>query len=452
MGRLNGGPSTLMRQNRASGTVGASSPSPNGVGRLDDSNLRIAYFVTSFPTISETFVINQIVGMAARGHHVDVFATAPGEANRIPVGVERYRLMGRTRFLFGSPNYGVRAIKAIWWLLRDGWRIPGLVVRSLSVRRYGRRAVSLALLCAALTVQRRNRGRFDIVHCQFGTYGDLALDLMDIGALSGRLVVSFRGYDATKAMRANPRAYERLFRRADLLLPVSDAIAKRLIEAGCDPIRIRVHHSGIELAKFSPVHPSRAPDQPTRIASVARLTEKKGIEYAVRAVGRMVASGRAVEYAVVGEGPLRTSLEGLIRDLGLERHVRLLGWRSHDEVIELLMRSHILLAPSVTAADGDEEGIPNAAKEAMALGLPVVSTRHGGNAELVEEGASGYLVPERDDDALAQRLTHLADHPEVWASFGRVGRERIKDAFDIHKLNDDLVHLYRQALSGESVN
>lgn len=410
------------------------------------ANLRIAYLVGSFPYVTETFVVNQVVGMAARGHQVDVYTTAPETVHHVSEGVRRYRLMERTHYLFGSPNRPIRAVKAALWLLRDGWRLPRVLLRSLNVARYGRAAASLGLLCAALTLHRRNAGRYDIVHCQFGTLGELALRLREIGALSGKLVVSFRGFDATKYLRAHPRAYDELFRCADLVLPVSEALAHRLVEAGCDRSKIVVHHSGIECAKFPYIERGRSVREPMQLISVARLTEKKGIEYAIRAVAQLVAAGRAVSYRIVGEGQLRLQLESLVAKLGVGTQVQLLGWRSHDEVVTLLERAHVLVAPSVSAADGDEEGIPNAVKEAMAMGMPAVSTRHGGIPELIEDGVSGFLVPERDAETLAQRLLYLADHPEQWGPLGRAAREHIKSQFDIHRLNDELAHLYQGLL------
>jgi len=145
---------------------------------------------------------------------------------------------------------------------------------------------------------------------------------------------------------------------------------------------------------------------------------------------------------VVGEGALRGELERLIGELGVGAHVRLLGWRSHDEVIRLCGSAHLMVAPSVTAANGDQEGIPNAVKEAMALGLPVVATRHSGIPELVEDGVSGLLVPERDVDALADRLAYLIDHGDAWATMARAGRAVVEADFDIEKLNDSLERLY----------
>ena len=409
--------------------------------------MRIAYIVGSFPHVSETFIVNQIAGMAARGHEVDVFTTVASTNGEIPARVRRFGLTRRTYFLFGSPNYLLRFLAVAWLLLRYGWCAPGVVFRSLNVSRYGTTAASLGLLAAGLTVCGKRGGQYDIVHCQFGTYGQLALKLMDIGALSGALVVSFRGFDATRALRVDARCYDEVFRRADLVLPVSQALAKRLVAAGCDHAKIQVLHSGIELSQFISKMTNRSSSEATRVVAVARLTEKKGMEYAIRAAAHVVATGRKLTLDIVGDGPLRGALERVIRDLHMDDHVRLLGWRSHEQVISMLGRAHVLVAPSVTAAGGDEEGIPNAAKEAMALGIPVVGTQHGGIPELVEEGVSGFLVPERDDKALAERLVHLVDHPEIRAGMGRAGLARVVAEFDIHRLNDELASLYEELSS-----
>jgi len=119
------------------------------------------------------------------------------------------------------------------------------------------------------------------------------------------------------------------------------------------------------------------------------------------------------------------------------------GWKNHDEIIQLLDETHILVAPSITAKSGDQEGIPNVVKEAMAMGIPVVSTLHGGIPELVDDGVSGFLVPECDADAIAESLRYLIDHPDKWNEMGYAGRKHIEADFDIESLNDQLVALYK---------
>jgi colanic acid/amylovoran biosynthesis glycosyltransferase len=176
--------------------------------------------------------------------------------------------------------------------------------------------------------------------------------------------------------------------------------------------------------------------------SVGRLVEKKGIGYVLEAVRRLREAGVAAEYEVVGDGPLRTTLEAEARRLAIGERVHFLGWQSQDQVAQALERAQVLVAPSITAGNADEEGIPNVLKEAMAVGLPVVSTATGGIPELVEHDVTGLLVPERDADTLAARLNELATHPERRAALARAGRARVERDYDIERLNDRLVMLF----------
>jgi colanic acid/amylovoran biosynthesis glycosyltransferase len=238
-------------------------------------------------------------------------------------------------------------------------------MRSVNVARYGRSAATLGLLYAVLTLIRLGARHYDVIHAQFGTYGPLALRLVETGALRGEIVTSFRGYDATKYLQANPHAYAALFQKGKLFLPVSHALARRIVEEGCEPDRIHVHHSGIECARFQYLERKRPADAVTSIVMIGRLVEKKGISYGIQAIAHVIASGRALSCTIIGAGPLRGELECLIRELGIDAHVKMVGPKSHDEVIQVLAQSHILIAPSIRATDGDEEVIPNTLKEAM---------------------------------------------------------------------------------------
>jgi colanic acid/amylovoran biosynthesis glycosyltransferase len=152
----------------------------------------------------------------------------------------------------------------------------------------------------------------------------------------------------------------------------------------------------------------------------------------------------------VGDGPLAGELRHRIEELGIASQVCILGWKSHPEIVEIMEASHVLLAPSITADDGDEEGIPNVIKEAMAIGLPVVSTWHAGIPELVTDGVSGFLVPERDVSALADKIIALHDHPESWTELARAGRHKIEAEFEIGRLTEDLIGLYQLVSRGSA--
>jgi colanic acid/amylovoran biosynthesis glycosyltransferase len=184
------------------------------------------------------------------------------------------------------------------------------------------------------------------------------------------------------------------------------------------------------------------PGEAVTILTVARLVEKKGLEYGIRAVARLKAAHSSVRYRIAGDGELRPRLQSLIRELDLESEVTLLGSRTMAQVAELYRSSHLFLLPSVTAGDGDMEGQGLVLQEAQAAGLPVVSTRHNGIPEGVRDGETGFLVPERDPAALAERLSYLVEHPEVWPAMGRAGRALVEAEFDIEILNDRLVDIY----------
>jgi colanic acid/amylovoran biosynthesis glycosyltransferase len=407
--------------------------------------MRIAFLVHRFPELSETFIVNQATGLIEAGHEVDVYAARAGKGSKVHADIHRYRLLERTHYWSMPRSYLVRSIKAVGVIGRT-WRRPDVLLRALDVRGRGRQALSLGVLYTSATVLKQRKA-YDIVHCQFGTLGRTALALQDVGVTDGRLVVSFRGSDLTSGGR--DRSYEEMFQRGHLFLPVCERLRQQLISRGCDAQKIRVHHSGIKLSRFAYTGRRPAVSGPTRLLTIARLVEKKGVAYAIEAIGRLKASGRDVHYTVAGDGPQRSDLDRMIDELDLGEQVKLVGPKSQEEVIALLQDAHLFVTPSVTAASGDQEGIPNVLKEAMAMGIPVVSTRHSGIPELVQDGVSGLLAPERDSEALAERLACLIDHPEKWAAMGRAGRQHVESEFDSDKLNKELVDLYLQVISND---
>ena len=255
-------------------------------------------------------------------------------------------------------------------------------------------------------------------------------------------MTSFRGYDVTVFLKNHPGIYHELFREGDLFLPVCEFLKERLIQEGCEEKKIVVHYSGIDCSKFEYVQRQRVLGEPIKVLTIARLVEKKGVAFAIDAVSRLLSKGEKIEYTVVGDGMLREKLQQLIEDMGIERQVKLLGWKTHEEVRMLLEESHVLVAPSLTSGSGDQEGIPNAIKEAMASGLSVISTFHSGIPELVTDGVSGLLVPERDAASLADSLAYLISHPEMCNEMGKAGRMQVEQKFDTHRLNKELEELY----------
>ena len=414
--------------------------------------MKIAHVVEKFPHLSETFALNQMAGAIERGHDVEILALqGPTEHldNVHPI-VDNYNLLEKVKFSPSIPdNFLVRLAKLAGHLGRSPNRNWPVVLQLLNGFRYGQEAFALRLLYRAMPLL--GGARYDIIHCQFGTTGLVALLFRDLGLLDGQLVVSFRGRDISWAVNHyGDRVYDRLFREASVYLPNSRFFGQRVLDLGGDPEKLHVHGSGIDTARFQFKPRSRQSEGTTRIVTIGRLVEKKGIEYAIRAVAKLAPTHPAIDYAIIGDGPLKQELQTLIDRLNVGHIVTLLGWKRQEELIDILDCSHILVAPSVTADDGDADAPVNTLKEAMAMGLPAIGTWHGGIPELLEDGRSGYLVPERDVDALAARLADLIDRPQDWATMGAIGRKKVETCYDMNVLNDDLIAIYASLLKPQT--
>ena len=192
----------------------------------------------------------------------------------------------------------------------------------------------------------------------------------------------------------------------------------------------RVVYCGIDAEKFRSV--SRQPES-GRIICVCRLSPKKGLDVAIRACAKLRDNNVQFLFEIAGDGPQRQALEELIGRLHLSDNVKLLGARPNDQLTELYSRACVFLMPCVKTPDGDMDGIPVAMMEAMASEVPVVSTAISGIPELVKDGLTGRLAPEKNADALAQILKELLENMDKIRQFGKAGREHVLKDFCISK-------------------
>ena len=428
--------------------------------------LRIAVFLGSFPVVSETFILRQIAGLLDLGHEVDFYADAPADRNApIQSEVTRHRLEQRCTFMNLPPeaapwelpawppwantwppgakhpvrNFG-RLVRAIPLGFTAALRSPGLALQTLRPAHYAHQAASLSAL-HRLARLARIRKRYDVLHAHFGPTGNSYRFARRLWRAP--LLVSFHGYDVTSLPRkSGPGLYDRLFRELDGVTVNSEFQAARLKELGCPAERLHKVPYGVEVSSFAPSPEPRDPAEPVRVVTVGRLVEKKGIEFSLRAFARARGTCPRMMYEIVGDGPLRGNLSGLIDELALREAVVMHGAAEGAAVRALLSRAHLFVLASVTAADGDQEGTPVSLLEAQAAGLPVLSTRHAGIPEVVLDGETGFLVPERDVDGLAERMAFLASHPEACAVMGARGREFAARRFDLAATLQQLLRVY----------
>jgi len=200
---------------------------------------------------------------------------------------------------------------------------------------------------------------------------------------------------------------------------------------------------GLRIEKFKFSSKNIQSGELIKILTIARLVEKKGHRYVIEALARIIPKYKNIIYIIAGDGPLRRDLEMLALERGIKANVKFLGAVGEEEVIKLYQEAHIFVLTSVTASNQDREGQALVLQEAQACGLPVVSTYHNGVPEGIVDGKSGFLVPEKDVEALAERLEYLIQHPELWPQLGREGRKFVEERYDIRRLTQRLVKIYK---------
>jgi colanic acid/amylovoran biosynthesis glycosyltransferase len=274
------------------------------------------------------------------------------------------------------------------------------------------------------------RRHADLLHVYFGHTGVHLLPF--IRNWTGPTLVSFHGMDIMP--RPNEPGYDTRLRELLQALPMvlarSKSLAARLVDLGCDPEKIRINRTAIPLDAF----PFRERIVPRggawKLVQASRLIEKKGLDDSLRAFAKFRATHPASTFTIAGDGPMRGQLETLARELEIAEAVTFTGFQSQGQLRLLYESSHIFLHPSRTTGGLDQEGVPNSMLEAMASGLPVVATQHGGIPEAVEDGVSGLLSPESDPEGLRASLLALTSSPARYAAMSSAAARSVRHLFE----------------------
>ncbi|AMG60316.1 glycosyltransferase [Pantoea vagans] len=402
--------------------------------------MKLTFFTMRFPVASETFVLNQVTHFIDAGYEVEIISVFPGDLVNRHAAFDEYGLAAKTHYLLPEEKISIvdKLNQRIKLVLPKVTK-PSLL-RSLNVRRYG--AQSSKLLLPSIVANAKQTFTADVFLVHFGYAGALANKLRELGVLKGKQATVFHGADISRRhiLEEHKLDYVNLFRQSELMLPISHLWENKLIEMGCPPEKIHVTRMGIEPEKFN-FQPRQAFHTPLRIVSVARLTEKKGLDVAVKASAILKQRGGQFQYTIIGNGDQDEMMRDFIAREGMEDCVSMPGFKPQEEIRRALSEADIFLLPSKTAADGDMEGIPVALMEAMAVGLPVVSTFHSGIPELIENNESGWLVEEDDPEALAETLLKLSQGEVDVAPVVAAARHKVETEFNQHIAYGELAQI-----------
>ena len=287
-----------------------------------------------------------------------------------------------------------------------------------------------------------------LLHAHFATDGLAALPLAR--ALRIPLITSLRGYDVARSRAAMLRSgrlswtlyalrRRRLMEQGHLFLAVSDALRRSAVGQGYPEARTLTHYNGVDLQHY---RPGERPPERGLIVFVGRLVEKKGVAQLLEAFALVNAAVPEARLRIVGDGPLAPALRDRARGLGVAAAVEFAGELPAAAVAAHLRRAWLLAAPSLTANDGDAEGLPNSVVEAAASGLPVVASDHAGIPEAVEEGETGFIVPEGEVGPLARRMVELLGSSDLRGRMARGARALAEERFDLVRQSARLEAIY----------
>lgn len=415
-------------------------PSPSAAEPEHSANAappteRVAYIVSKFPKLTETFVLYEALALRDLGVEIHIFPLVPYEEKVAHPEIESLQKSVHLAPLFSGAVLGAMLSLAVRSPLRFARSVTSLLRGSGGSP--GHFARGLAIFPRACWIARQlQKERFDHVHAHFANHPALAARLVhDLTSIP----YSFTAHGSD--LHRDPRGLRTKVEASSFTVAISEYNKRFILHRTGEDLasRIDVLFCGADLGRFqderAPTTEERTedsePKQPFRIACVAALREVKGHTHLLAAIEAARARGIDVQCELAGDGPLRARLETEIRTRGLEGSVRLLGPCQRDEIRALLGRSDAIALSSILDSSGRREGIPVSLMEGMAAGLPVISSRLSGIPELVTNGESGLLADPGDEAGLAEAIQTLAADPALRRRMGAAGRARVERDFDL---------------------
>ncbi|MGB8168939.1 MAG: glycosyltransferase [Chthoniobacteraceae bacterium] len=285
----------------------------------------------------------------------------------------------------------------------------------------------------------------DLMHVYFGHTGVHLLPFIQEWARP--TVVSFHGMDIQS--RPQQEGYDdqmrALLRTVPLVLARSRSLFAALEKWGCPREKLRLNRTGIPLDQYPVARREPPADGAWRFVQACRLIEKKGLLTALQAFALFRKTHPLARFTIAGDGPMKERFLALAAELGIAEAVELRGFLSQPQLAALYAESHVFLHPSEMPPDQNQEGVPNSMLEAMATGLPVVATTHGGIPEAVTHERTGLLVPERDVPALARALHQITADTASLSILGEAAARAVREEFEQTKAIEKLEGFYDEA-------
>jgi colanic acid/amylovoran biosynthesis glycosyltransferase len=345
--------------------------------------MKIAFFVNTFPSISETFILSQITGLIDRGCTLQIFTQSKPNMMLVHDDINNYELFKKIIYIEvpkKTTKLIFRTMTSLLYLTIK--KNINLSFFKFSTRTKGKRKTLEMICILKYLVKYKN---YDVLHSHFGPNGEMISCFKMHGLIDAKVITTLHGYDMSRTIKQYNESYYSCMKKCDLLLPVSEYWKKNLIKMGVCNEKIKVHRMGVKVNNIR--YKLRNDKRQIIVITVGRLVEKKGIEYSIHAINEVIKNlkNKIIKYYIVGNGHLRKNLEN--------------------------------------------------------------STTHSGIPELVQNGKSGYLVPERSVRELTKYIEILARDVDLRNKMGLYGKDYVYKYFNIDKLNDELYNMYKSIIN-----
>jgi len=407
--------------------------------------LKIAILVSSFPTTSETFIVNQITDLIDKGHTVTIFAFQQNKNKVIHQKILDYKLLEKTVFFKDtSSSMVLRYFAFLNFIFSNRKKIDFFkLIRIFNYKIYGRKALNLRNYTKFKWILKY--GNIQIIHAHFGPNGVYIAEMKKFGFLtSTKLITSFHGYDLSPHLLTYYKnKYQDLFEEADLLT-VNTKYTKSLLKKITSENNIKILPVGLDTNKFKRNESEINSD--FLLIFIGRLIPLKAPDLAVEVVRRLVIKGYCVRLDIIGEGEMYRDLEEFISKNNLEENVKLKGALAQEEVIKLMTDATIFILPGIYDSNGRAETQGLVIQEAQSMGLPVIISDVGGMKYGIEDCETGFVVKEKDVDGFVDKVEFLLNNEEKRKEMGKKGRNFVTMKYDSKHLGDKLELYYNQVI------
>ncbi len=396
----------------------------------------ILFKLWQFPRLSETFILAQIITAIKCGYKVNILVEDLLEINETTHGklIEKYNLIDKVIIEdYGIPNKKFyRILKAFLLIIINISNLKYLKAFIEQHRKFELRHIFIFHFFGKLK-------NFDIVHVQYGTNGKPLDILKKIGFFPPKLIVSFHGHDVyfpINGIIENNGFYDDLFKYADKLIANTAYLKNLLIELGSPAGKIETIPVAVNTNFFKPGKLEINTSETIKIITVGRLEIFKGQHLGIECISKLVKNGYNVYYTIVGTGSQEEVLKNLIKEYSLNNYISTTGRKSQEDIKELLQNHDIFLMTSITDPDYGVESQGLVTAEAQACGLPVIGFDSGGVKYTINDGETGFIVPEFDVDAMTKRIEELIDNVKFRQKMGKEAVIYVENHFSQNQIND----------------